>query len=262
MKISFLHTLASNQALFAPYADSLVATCLPVPVVVNHHVREQLLVDARQADSCPTKLDQVSTSVHITLKEIIQNDQPDMVLCTCSTIGGMAESYGALSTSGGCRVLRVDRPMAEQALQYANIVVLAALESTIQPTLDLLLQTAESKAAASSGHSTPEKKDKDITTCVVPHAWDCFQRGDLPGYAHTIADFILETYSNHNDDNESTTVIVLAQASMSPAKDLVEQRKKQPETSSPTVRVPRILTSPDICIQYLADKILSRTQQE
>lgn len=262
MKISFLHTLASNQALFAPYAESLVASCRPVvPMVIKHHVHEQLLIDARQADSCPTKLDQVSRSVHDALKEIVQHDQPDMVLCTCSTIGGMAESFVAVgsSTSGGCRVLRVDRPMAEQALQYSNIVVLAALESTIQPTLDLLLQSTATTAKASSNN--PTNNHNDTTTCVVPNVWDCFQKGDLQGYAQTIAEYILETYSNHNNE-ESTTVIVLAQASMSTAKDLVEQRMKQQETSSQTAAVPRILTSPDTCIQYLADEILSRTRKE
>lgn len=54
------------------------------------------------------------------------------VLCTCSTIGGVAEAAGAGS---GVAVLRVDRLMAAAAVAAGpRVVVLAALESTLGPT--------------------------------------------------------------------------------------------------------------------------------
>lgn len=231
MKVSFLHTLSTNQVLFAPYIETFLArkNAGDQPISVSNHVNEELLKNARQISNAADK-EQVTRSVHRALKDILkQENNPDMIVCTCSTIGDMAEALFAPNNSHGSsssgssssetnspskistKILRVDRPMAETAVQYPKIHVLAALESTIEPTLELLKECADNQRKA--GVSVSSNKHA-IEKTVIPGAWSYFQDGNPQKYAQAIADYILETYQGKN---EKELVIVLAQASMPPA---------------------------------------------
>ncbi|MFJ9446591.1 aspartate/glutamate racemase family protein [Kitasatospora sp. NPDC101235] len=125
------------------------------------------------------------------------------VLCTCSTIGGVAESRAAAL---GVPVLRVDRPMAAAAVAVApggdrttaHIVVIAALAGTVGPTVDLI-----DEEAARCGRSVT------VTATVVDGAWGRFESGDQAGYLTTIAAAV--------EAVDDADVIVLAQASMADA---------------------------------------------
>jgi hypothetical protein len=59
----------------------------------------------------------------------------DKVVCTCSTIGDIAERFSP-------SVMRVDRHMAISAIIFSRIHVLASLKSTIQPTKQLVEECA------------------------------------------------------------------------------------------------------------------------
>jgi hypothetical protein len=119
------------------------------------------------------------------------------VLCTCSTIGGCAEEIGR---SAGAPVLRVDRAMAERAVELGpRILVAAALASTLEPTRALLLD-----AAARAG------KTVRIGEVLCDSAWPHFERGDHAGYFAAIAECLRGVASDAD-------VIVLAQASMAGA---------------------------------------------
>ncbi|WP_106983022.1 aspartate/glutamate racemase family protein [Streptomyces sp. NRRL S-237] len=119
------------------------------------------------------------------------------VLVTCSTIGATAES---LAPTLGVPVLRVDRPMAVVAVRTgARIAVLAALESTLAPTGELLAEEAGERPVS-------------IRTYLVAGAWDRFEAGDTAGYLARIAEAA--------DSVTGADVIVLAQASMAGAADL------------------------------------------
>ncbi|GAA0598996.1 aspartate/glutamate racemase family protein [Streptomyces crystallinus] len=132
------------------------------------------------------------------------------LLCTCSTIGGVAEAAGA---ELGLPVLRVDRPMAAAAVAYGTrITVLAALESTLRPTTELLHEEA-----------AEADREVELRTVVVADAWRRFEKGDLEGYAWAVAEAI--------EVVEDADVIVLAQASMTPGAQLVPSRI--PVLSSP-----------------------------
>ncbi|WSC82618.1 aspartate/glutamate racemase family protein [Streptomyces virginiae] len=120
------------------------------------------------------------------------------VLVTCSTIGATAES---LAAELGAPVLRVDRPMAAAAVRAgARIAVLAALESTLAPTGELLAEEAGDRPVS-------------IVTHLVTGAWERFEAGDTAGYLARIAAAA--------DAVTGADVIVLAQASMAGAADLV-----------------------------------------
>jgi hypothetical protein len=169
VRLTLLHTSPVHVATFDALRDDLAPG-----VELVHLVREDLLADAR-TDGPEAVAERVATLVAAY----------DTVLCTCSTIGGVAERAGAL---------RVDRPLARAAAAYddALVVVLAALESTLRPTLDLLA----------------EEGVRDASAVVVEGAWERFEAGDLDGYHRLVADEV----ERHRD-----AVVVLAQASMAPA---------------------------------------------
>jgi hypothetical protein len=118
-------------------------------------------------------------------------------VCTCSTIGGVAETAPVPNL---VRVLRVDRPMAEQAVMSGRrILVFAALRSTFEPTVALLRQVASDAS-----------RSIEVVEVFCEDAWPAFQVGDHATYAAQIAATIEATA-------RQTDVVVLAQASMAPA---------------------------------------------
>ncbi|MGW7434463.1 arylsulfatase [Streptomyces sp. NPDC054849] len=130
---------------------------------------------------------------------------PAPALVTCSTIGATAES---LASALGAPVLRVDRPMAAAAVRTGaaaggRIAVLAALESTLAPTAELLAEEAGERPVS-------------IRTHLVAGAWECFEAGDGAGCLARVAAAA--------DAVADADVIVLAQVSMAGAAELVTTR--------------------------------------
>ena len=114
---------------------------------------------------------------------------PDVIVCTCSTLGGVAERMTL-----PVPVLRLDRPMAEAAVTIGGrIAVVAAVASTLAPTRDLLLEC---------------DADADVRMAPCLDAWALFEAGDLDGYRRAVAAHVRTLDAD---------VIVLAQASLAPA---------------------------------------------
>ncbi len=182
MRLGLLHTSPVHVATF----DALAAEEAP-DVELVHVVREDLLAAAR-AHGPEAADDQVA--------EAVRDLSTDVVLCTCSTIGAVAERVDATVP-----VLRVDRPMAAAAVATGGpVVVLAALESTLAPTLAMLAEEADRAGTAPR-----------IEATVVPGAWDRFEAGDVEGYLGLVRAALEQV--------RDATVVVLAQASMAAAAD-------------------------------------------
>lgn len=214
MQIAFLHTLAANQSLF----DSFIASSgLEKQATIRHHIASQLLQHASNVGID----DELATMVE---QQIVQLEAQgaDWIICTCSSIGALAEQ----AKTRFAQVMRVDRPMAIEASQSGHVKVLAALETTIIPTMSLL---AEYDAAIA----------KRVTVEVISKAWPHYQAGDNEAYLATIAQHI-------NDHCESDRCIVLAQASMAPAILQLDELTRQ-----------RTLTSPNLCLDYLIAELES-----
>ncbi|MGW1926991.1 hypothetical protein ACWCQ0_50295, partial [Streptomyces massasporeus] len=124
--------------------------------------------------------------------------------------GGIAERQAGTL---GVPVLRVDRPMAAEAARYRRIVVVAALRSTLEPTVALIAEEA--------GPETPR-----IDTVVVEGAWALFEAGDRDGYLDAVAAAV------DGVPPAEDGVVVLAQASSS------SHRRPWPTPS--TGRPPRV----------------------
>ncbi|MFF5160785.1 aspartate/glutamate racemase family protein [Streptomyces sp. NPDC000348] len=197
--LALLHT----SPVHVPVFDALRDEAHP-GLELRHLVAEDLLERAR-ADGPAA----VAGDVRARVREAVGRGAR-AVLCTCSTIGGVAEAAAA---GAGVPVLRVDRPMAAAAVAAGSrVVVLAALESTLGPTVALV-----EEEAARAGRPV------EVRTVLVEGAWARFEAGDPAGCARRVADAA--------DAVADADVIVLAQASMAPAERLTTTRV--PVLSSP-----------------------------
>ena len=146
----------------------------------------------------------------------------DYIMVTCSSIGPAVEAGAKLM---GVPVLRVDQPMADQAVTTGKkIGVIATLATTLEPTADLI-----SLRAAIAG------KKIELTSKLVEGAFEALMAGDGATHDAKVA-AALKEFSKHVE------VIVLAQASMARVVENLSAEDK---------RVP-ILASPGIAVDYLA----------
>jgi hypothetical protein len=193
--IAFLHTARPNVELFGDLMARIDAS-----VPVRHEVLETVL---QAAVGTGTVTDMMRQQTEAALRAL-SNAGAALVVCTCSTIGGLAE---ATTLDNGSRVMRIDRPMAEAAVAGGRrILVAATLQSTVRPTIDLIQQVA-----------TETGRTVDVTELLCTDAWPHFQRGDHGAYAATIAATVIAA-AGHDD------VVVLAQASMAPAAAVLAAR--------------------------------------
>ncbi|QNP74154.1 arylsulfatase [Streptomyces roseirectus] len=197
MRLALLHT----SPVHIPVFDALRDEHHP-DLTLRHHVDESLLARARVEGP-----EAVAPAVREALERTV-GEGVDAVLCTCSSIGGVAEERGA---DLAVPVVRVDRPMAAAAVAAgARVVVLAAVASTLGPTADLVREEAGGRAVS-------------VRTVLVEGAWELFEAGDAGAYARAVADAV--------DAVADADAIVLAQASMAPAQELA--RTAVPVFSSP-----------------------------
>ncbi|MCX4850727.1 aspartate/glutamate racemase family protein [Streptomyces sp. NBC_00893] len=182
MTLALLHT----SPVHAPVFDTLRDARHP-GLALRHLVHEDLLARARESGP-----EAVADDVRALLAGAVA-DGARAVLCTCSTIGAVAE---AESATLGVPVLRVDRPMAAAAVARERLVVLASITGTLAPTLALLAEEAGGRAV-------------DVRAVVVDGAWARFEAGDRDGY--------LDLVAAAADAVTDCDVIVLAQASMADA---------------------------------------------
>jgi Asp/Glu/hydantoin racemase len=151
-----------------------------------------------------------------------QDAGADYILFTCSSIGAAVEASAALTK---VPVLRVDQPMADQAVQTGKkIGVIATLPTTLQPTSDLV-----KRRAAAAG------KEIELNAVLCEGAFDALMSGDAATHDAKVAAALKELVNK-------VDVIVLAQASMA----------RVVESLSDTDKKVPILASPPIAIQYLA----------
>ncbi|MFF0792238.1 aspartate/glutamate racemase family protein [Streptomyces spiralis] len=188
--LALLHT----SPVHVPVFDLLRAEHHP-HLRLRHFVDEELLRRARREGP-----DAVTDEVRAVLDRAVA-EGARAVLCTCSTIGGVAETVGATVQ---VPVLRVDRPMAAAAVAAGpRVVVVATVQSTLAPTVALIEDEARRAGRPVS-----------VRPLLVDGAWARFEAGDTEGYVREVAS-AADAIGPADAD-----VIVLAQASMAPAQHL------------------------------------------
>ncbi|WP_426133191.1 aspartate/glutamate racemase family protein [Pseudomonas sp. PWP3-1b2] len=187
MRITCLHTAASNIGVFESAADSLGITADSL----RHEVRTDLLGAAELAGGLTEEIAQSTVAALLALTH-----HADAVVLTCSTLG---PAVASATRSTQVPILRTDEALAIDAVQAGGkIVVLCAVETTLEPTSRVF-----QKAALQT--------DASVDVRLVPGAWALFKAGDNEGYLSTIARAADRAYG------EGASVVALGQASMSGA---------------------------------------------
>ncbi|MFE1751699.1 aspartate/glutamate racemase family protein [Streptomyces anandii] len=189
--LALLHT----SPLHVPVFDALRDEDHP-GLRLRHLVDEELLSRAREEGP-----EAVRDEARAVLDRAVA-EGARAVLCTCSTLGAVAETEGARA-GRTVPVLRLDRPMAAEAVALGpRVLVVAALESTLAPTVALVDEEARRAG-----------RPVTVRTLLADGAWPRFESGDTAGYVREVAAAV-DTAAGHAD------VVVLAQASMAPAQRL------------------------------------------
>ncbi|WP_255767618.1 aspartate/glutamate racemase family protein [Pseudarthrobacter sulfonivorans] len=184
--VGFLHTAQVHVATFETLSQELLPSARTV-----HRVDPDALELARQDGTAES----VRAVVAAHLAEL-RKAGCEVVLCTCSTLGEVAEEL----SGDGLRVIRIDRPMLRRAVTLGpRIGVVAAIASTVGPTTRVLAEEAADAGA-----------DVSLKVSVVDGAWDAFLSGDAELYHSRIAEAARALA-------DCCDAVVLAQASMEPA---------------------------------------------
>lgn len=148
----------------------------------------------------------------------------DAILSACSSVGGLVD---LVQPSINVPVLRIDEAMAEYAVNQASkIGVAATLETTLEPTMNLLQQKADKKG-----------KKVDFIQQVASSAYQKLMAGDQQGHDRELAEVLHQLA-------KETEVIVLAQASMA-----------RVVSTFPAEMQGKFLTSPKLGIEAAREKL-------
>lgn len=160
----------------------------------------------------PDWLARAQGGIDITLRAEIQEairaaDGP--VLCSCTTIGEVAEAAGAV---------RIDWPMMLKAACIGGPVLLVyCLESTAVPS-EALLRRAFGK------------NDLQLSHLSLKQHWPLFESGDMARFAAALAEDIAQAVATGD-----FACVVLAQASMAGAADALGGKCPVPVLASPAL---------------------------
>jgi len=212
-RLGLLHT----SATLVPVFEQLCKAKLPGVAVFN------LVDDSLIKDVIAHGHLRPQTARRVTqLVAAAEDAGADFILVTCSSIGAAVETAATLAS---VPVLRVDQPMADQAVTTAKRVgVIATLPTTLEPTADLIRR----RAAAAN-------REIQLTTRLCEGAFDALMSGDAATHDAMVAAALHELASQ-------VDVIALAQASMARVVDTLSEN----ERSTP------ILASPPLAVDYLA----------
>ena len=211
--VAFIHTSPVMIPVFKALAQELLGN-----VNTFNMVDESLLCDIIREKGMPP----------LTAKRLVGHvvaageAGADYVLVTCSSMGRAVEASRVVC---GATVLRVDEPMADQAIGTGRrIGVVATLPSTLEPTVDLIRRRA---AAAGT--------EVNISAEVVEGAFEAVMAGRGEEHDAKVAAALRRMAAQ-------VDVIVLAQASMARVVDAL----------SPGDKPVPILSSPRSAVQHLA----------
>lgn len=215
-KLFLIHTSSTLIEPFAQLCHELI------PHVEVFNIADDSLI--RDVIAGGTVTDAVSQRLCGHLQSA-ESDGADLIMVTCSSIGGAAE---ASQSCVSVPVVRVDGAMADQAVASAEkIGVIATLSTTLIPTVELVKQRA-----------LVVGKSVEVIARLCDGAFEELMRGNAAEHDRMVRETIEGLI-------QEVDVIILAQASMA---RIVSQL-------SADVRKP-ILSSPRLAIESLCQRFL------
>jgi len=202
--IAFLHTSNIHIDKFEKLVRKFNSD-----VTIKHFVNADLLNYA---------LKNGKTDIKSFQKEVfkIKNENPDLIICTCSTYGKECDKTKDVE--------RIDEPIVKFLVSnYTKIGLAYTANSTKEVSKNLILNMAKKR-----------NKDIEIINCNCCSSWKHYETNDFENYAKSIAKKI---ESIEND----VEAIFLAQASMEDSKGYLKDFSKK-IYSSPEFGVKEYLT--------------------
>ncbi len=216
-KVALIHT----ATMLAPILTQLCREALP-DVEIFNIVDESLIANTIAAQRLtPTTCRRVAGYI-----ASAEEAGADAILVTCSSIGPAVEAARPLVN---VPVLRIDEPMADQAVRLGRrIGVIATLSTTLEPTTELV----RARAAA-------QGKEVEIVQHLCTGAFEAVIAGDTATHDRLVREGFQTLMGAQVD------VIVLAQASMA----------RVVEALPPSERTMPILSSPEPGIAALKEVV-------
>jgi len=209
-KLAFIHTSHVLIPLFAELAAKVM------PEVQVFHLTDESLIRNTIAAG---ELTRTTIRRLVNMIENAHDGGADAVMVTCSSIGPGVSVARMLFDFP---VLRVDEPMAREAVRMGGRVgVAATLRTTLEPTIALVEQTARD-----------QNRDIDIVPSLAEGAFEAVLAGDTERHDALLIESL-------NKLRSLVDVVVLAQASMA-------RVIPQLGTSSG----PPILSSPELAVRH------------
>jgi Asp/Glu/hydantoin racemase len=200
--IGFVHTVLSLPPTFTALAEELV------PDADVFHIADETLLSNTRREGRLTPATRRRVLGYV---ESAAEAGADLVVVTCSSIGPAVDASRAFLD---VPVLRIDEPMADEAVRLGSRVgVVATLSTTLEPTADLVRRRAEAAG-----------RDVEVVAHLCEGAFGSDRHDELvrEGLRSVAAE---------------VDVIVLAQASMA---RVVEDDLPVPVLSSPRLGMQRV----------------------
>jgi Asp/Glu/hydantoin racemase len=206
--IAFVHTVLTLAPTFDALADELV------PDAERFHIADESLLGVTRRTGSLTPATRRRVLGYV---ESAADAGADLIVVTCSSIGPAVDASHEFVD---VPVLRIDEPMADEAVRIGSRVgVLATLSTTLEPTAELVRRRGNGV---------------DVVPRVCDGAFDALRTGDLERHDSLIREGLRETAKD-------VDVVVLAQASMARVTDaLPAEEKTVPVLSSPRLGMQRV----------------------
>lgn len=202
-KVAVIHT---TPVTIPALKKEILAACGQVEVI--NLLDDSMLPQINQAGKITPD---VRCRLHM-LMLLAQSAGADIILCACSSIGGIFEEGRAVLS---IPALRIDEPMAERAAAFTKIGVAATLQSTIGPTTELI-----ARKAAELG------REIAIDAKLIENVGSLLAEGKEAEYDRIVGS-ALKSLTQNND------VVVLAQASMARAAAGFDEEERRHFLTSP-----------------------------
>lgn len=196
------------------YSNVTVAVIHTTPVTISSlkpHFEEQLpgtrVVNFLDDTILPeiNECGEITPSVRYRFHSMVVNaaiTKPDVILCACSSVGGLLEESRSFIT---VPALRIDEPMIRKAVsEGGKLGVMATLQSTLSPTVDCIKRSAEKIF-----------KEVVVEERLLKEAGALLSAGKTDEYLSLVAAQI-SGLLQHNE------LVILAQASMAGALSLLD----------------------------------------
>ena len=207
-KIGFVHTGVPIGMLL----KKMMSQSMP-DIPSFHIVDDSLIQDLLQTgEFTPSILKRLCAQI-----SMAKEAGADIIMVTCSSIAPGVDFARKLVD---VPVMKIDEPMAEEAVAAADTVgVLATAKTTLVPSVQLIKQVADKKG-----------KPVKIKSKLISEAFDFFLQGDMENHDRLVKEAGVELA-------QQTDVLVLAQASMSHLADEIEKASGTPTLTSPQIAV-------------------------